>query len=104
MLEKYILKDGKPVECKDLMEWATWMETSPIADRVVGRDTVNDVEVSTVFMGLNHNFSFYEKGEPILYETMVFGGPLSRTRQRYATAEEARAGHVAMLARVLSGA
>ena len=53
------------------------------------------IEVSTIFMGLDHNFS--NEGPPILFETMVFGGALDQEQARYATWEEAEAGHKAMV-------
>jgi len=52
--------------------------------------------VSTVFLGLDH--SFEPDGPPVLWETMVFGGPEGDFQCRYATAVEARAGHAAKVA------
>lgn len=65
MTDKYIL-DGKTPKPCTLMEWARWFET---ADRHVARDVVGDRSVSTVFLGIDHNFG---AGEPLLFETMVF--------------------------------
>ncbi len=48
------------------------------------------VRVSTVFLGLNHNFG---DGLPILWETMIFGGEHSEYQERYSTYEEAVEGH-----------
>lgn len=57
----------------------------------VGRTSVGkDVQVSTVFLGLDHG---YGEGPPILFETLVFGGPLDQSGDRYCTWEEAEAGH-----------
>jgi len=53
------------------------------------------VTVSTVFLGIDHNFS--GEGPPLLYETMVFGGDLHEGCNRYSTREEALAGHEAVL-------
>lgn len=52
---------------------------------------VDNVQVSTVFLGLNHNFS--EEGDPILFETMVFNGEYDQEMERYCTYDEAVAGH-----------
>ena len=94
---KYILDaQQQPVEEPDLLTWGRWMET---ADRHVAVDQVGDAKVSTIFLGLDHRFG---DGPPVLYETMVFGGPLDMKRERYATRDEAIAGHAAMLARVLT--
>lgn len=47
--------------------------------------------VSTVWLGLDHSWS---GGPPLIFETMIFGGPLDQDyQQRYSTVEEARAGH-----------
>lgn len=67
MADKYILNDkGEPIEENDLMKWARWFETG---DRKVAMSEINGMTVSTVFLGLNHNFG---EGEPILWETMLF--------------------------------
>lgn len=51
-----------------------------------------DWDVSTVWLGTNHNFT--NDGPPIIFETMVFGsGDGDQYMQRYATEEQARAGH-----------
>ncbi len=50
------------------------------------------VMVSTVFLGLDHNYT--GKGGPILFETMIFGaGRLDEEQWRYRTWDEAVAGH-----------
>ena len=66
--------------------------------RQVGKFTNGDVEVSTVFLGLNHGD---ERGDK-WFETMVFGGPLNGEQERYETWVEAEAGHAAVIARVLA--
>lgn len=83
----YILIDRLAVAV-DMMTWAEWSAT---ADRQIGDDAVGDVRVSTVFLGLDHNFR--SSGDPILFETMVFGGPLDSEQWRYATYAEAERGH-----------
>ena len=42
-------------------------------------------EASTVFLGLDHQLT--EDGPPLLFETMVFGGPLSGETDRCSTWE-----------------
>lgn len=67
---KYILNDkDEPVLEPDLITWANWFETSG-KQRRVAFDKVGDYEVSTVFLGMDHNFG--EGSQPILYETMIF--------------------------------
>lgn len=53
--------------------------------------------VSTVFLGLDHQ---YGDGPPLLFETMVFGGPLDHEMNRYSTWNEAEKGHQEMVERV----
>lgn len=88
MSGKYILDGHKVVPCNNLMQWAKWFET---ADRIVAKTKISDeVRVSTVFLGLNHS---YGEGDPLLFETMVFGGKLDEQMERYATWEKAEEGH-----------
>lgn len=46
--------------------------------------------VSTVFLGLDHGF---DDGDPVLFETMIFGGEHDREMWRYCTWAEAVEGH-----------
>jgi hypothetical protein len=93
----YKLEGGQPVECTDLLDWGRWFET---ADRTVARTAVNGAEVSTVFLGMNHNFGFSNDDKPVLWETLVFGGDLDGEMERYCTLDEAKAGHERMCGRV----
>jgi hypothetical protein len=92
----YILRDHTPVAEPDVIKWGMWFEKSP---RTVAFDTFEHVEVSTVFLGLDHHG--IKPGPPIVFETMVFGGELDRECEQYATWDEAEAGHKAMLDRVV---
>jgi hypothetical protein len=56
---------GEIKPATDLFEWAQWFEN---ASRHVGYDQVSGFVVSTVFLGINHNFS---KSKPLWFETMV---------------------------------
>jgi len=94
MSGKYILNGKEVIKCNDLMKWAKWFEK---ADRHVAKDTVNDSDISTVFLGLDHQFG---SGPPLLFETLVFGGTLDQEMDRYETWDQAEKGHLAMIARV----
>ena len=87
MARLYTLRDHEPVPCADILEWGRWFES---ADRHVGSDYLGTIHVSTVFLGLNHQ---YGGGPPLLFETMIFGGPLDQYTERYSTWTEAEAGH-----------
>jgi len=85
----------------DMWEWAQWFKNAhqiPFTEggKVVARDELpGSVCVSTVFLGLDHSFS---SGPPVLFETMIFGGPHSEDQERYCTYHEALAGHARALA------
>lgn len=53
------------------------------------------MRLSTVWLGVNHDFT----GEkPVVFETMIFGGPFgARVLARYHTEEEAALGHYVLL-------
>lgn len=87
MSDHYIL-EGKNAVRTDLMTWAAWLEKG---ERRVGQAEKDGVRVSTVFLGLDHSFG-NEPG-PVLYETMIFGGPHDQYQERYRTWDEAEAGH-----------
>ena len=90
----YIL-DGKIAkQCDSVLEWAEWMEENSCR---VAFDRIDEIEVSTVFLGLNYNH--FGEGDPLLFETMSFWPEdLSKSEQwRYFTWEEAEAGHRKMV-------
>jgi|SRR5882724_11404959 len=96
MLRHYILEGHKAVLLDDLLGWARWFETAEL--HVAHTQVTPNIRVSTVFLGVDHNFAGL--GCPIIFETMVFGGPLDGEQERYSTWEEAESGHEAMLKRV----
>lgn len=97
MLGRYILDGHEPVPCEDITTWANWLET---AHRHVAEDTTpGGARVSTVFIGIDHN---WEGGTPLLFETMIFGGPEDTFQDRYSSWDEAVSGHAKALALALS--
>jgi hypothetical protein len=50
-----------------------------------------EIRVSTVFLGIDHGWSPDEP--PVVFETMIFGGPESEYQERYSTEAEAIEGH-----------
>lgn len=88
MSGKYILSDKKPVIEMDLLKWGVWFEK---ADRIVAKTSIGDMTVSTVFLGIDHNWG---EGPPLLFETMIFGGRLDMDYQtRCSTWDQAEAQH-----------
>jgi len=67
-------------------------------DRFVKQTEKDGVKVSTVFLGLDHRFC--EEGDPLLFETMVFGGESDSHMDRYCTWEEAEKGHEEMVKKI----
>jgi hypothetical protein len=88
-LGMYILDANRlPIPVFDSVEWAIWFAT---AARHVAVDTTEHYRVSTVFLGLDHQ---YGSGPPLLFETMVFlAEGETGSMDRYATWAEAAAGH-----------
>jgi hypothetical protein len=76
-MNKHYILEGKDIKEVDLMTWAKWFGK---AERHIGDDTVEGVRISTVFLGLDHSFG---AGSPVLFETLVFGGPLDGEMDRY---------------------
>lgn len=79
-----------------LEEWALLhaMVTDDVVRWQVDFTEVGDVHISTVWIGIDYSFG---RGRPLIFETMVFGGPLDEEQRRYATAEEAQKGHDEMV-------
>jgi hypothetical protein len=93
--------DGKIAVPVDNLEHQEWMLRDPDHGRKsVQRDLFEgDILVSTVFlMGINHNFNYNDDNQiPLLFETMILGGPLDGYQTRHSTWEEAEAGHLVAL-------
>lgn len=83
---------GIPHPCDDPLEWAQWravMWDNPHTR--VGADTVEDVWISTVFLGTDIGIV----GPPLLYETMAFcEGRDVVVIERYTCQADAVVGHV----------
>lgn len=90
MPKNYILAGHEPVAEPDLWKFSDWFDK---ADRCVRRTRIKGgVDVSTVFLGINHNF--FDNGPPVLFETMIFGGSQDQEYQiRSSTWDEALAAH-----------
>ena len=90
----YILNDsGEPVPAHDITTWGKWHKT---AKRHVAEDHLpGGVRVSTVFLGIDHRFGM--EGPPVLWETMIFGGPHGGYQERYTSKADAIAGHLEAL-------
>lgn len=87
-MDNYILVGKEVIPEPDVKKWGEWLQTAK--NRIVAKEQVGDSEVSTVFLGLNHA---YGDEQPLLFETMIFGGSLDENQWRYHTYDEALDGH-----------
>ncbi len=90
-MKKYVLDtNGNPVEIYDQKEWNQFFMHG---DRTLRKDIVNDITVSTVFLGVDHNF--LGDGDPILWETCIFmNDDHSEVVERYDNKAAAEKGHL----------
>jgi hypothetical protein len=91
-LTYYILDENHElVPTKNVLVWARWFEKARLdGSNIVGKTKIGDVEVSTVFLGINHNFF---GDTPQVFETMVFGGAWDQYQWRCLTWDEAEQQH-----------
>ena len=94
MSDLYILDGKTPVRAVSVEDWGRWFED---AERHVADLRDGDIRVSTVFLGIDHQWG---SGPPKLFETMVFGGPLDGEQNRCSTWEQAEEMHREMARRV----
>jgi hypothetical protein len=86
----YILDDnGKPQREPDFGRWLAWMQAhdEPLAET----DMAAGVRVSTRFVGFDQRRT--QIGAPVLWETMIFGGPHDLHQVRYTSQAAAMRGH-----------
>lgn len=96
MFNRLYALDGKnPVRVTSVEEWGRLMKDML---RHVALTERGGIRVSTVFLGLDHSFS--DDGPPVLFETMVFGGPMDGEQRRCGTWEEAEKQHDEVVAAV----
>lgn len=91
---KWFRRDGTPYQSME--EWATDYENQ-VDRRVAKTHLWWGGYVSTVWLGLDHNF--YSDGPPLIFETMVFPSNSydELDMARYSTEAEAKAGHERMV-------
>lgn len=98
----YVLVNRVPVPELNLTSWSNMFGTF---DRTVRKsegkitldgNNMGEITVSTVFLGIDHAV----QGPPMLFETMVFGGPSDGEQDRCSTWEAAEKMHEAMVLKV----
>lgn len=109
-MNSFVLNGRVAEACPDLVRWVKFMKNTEA--RRISETFVGPMRVSTVFIGLDHNFC--EKCPPILFETMVFAPcepeqvfsmtitseEIPDYTRRYCTYEEAEAGHAEVVAQL----
>src|ERR1700676_1212295 len=82
----YVLdKNGNPVHEPDMVKYGAFLASDA---KILKRDTLPDgTSVSTIFSGIEY------LSPPPLWETVVFGGAHDGYQYRYASREDALAGH-----------
>lgn len=86
-------REGNPI---DMLRWSVLVERGPTYMRVAQTTLANGLLVSTVWLGVNHQ---YGGGPPLIFETMVFlfcDSARALDCTRYTTEAQAQAGHVVM--------
>ena len=82
---EYYDRDGNPLTIQGYLNY-----TEGASKKHVARTEVGNSNVSTVWLGLNHQ---YGDGPLLIFETMIFGGPLDQDTWRYSTEAQAVDGH-----------
>jgi hypothetical protein len=100
----YIMDDDHQIHTTtDIEKWAKWMEGDD--NRRVALSKIGDVEISTVFLSIDHNFG---DGAPVLFETMAFDRSDGKWDEieanRYSTYDEALEGHNQMVIEMINRA
>jgi hypothetical protein len=94
-----------PIRVETLKAWADEVAQHDRITALTGIDPwrvdvtkIDDVVISTVFLGLDYRMS--RRGPPLLFETKVFGGSLDRFQNRCTTWDKAEAMHAEAVALV----
>ncbi len=82
---KYFDREGNPMTTK---EWA--IAYGDVEARTIGDDSLEGQHISTVWRGLDRQVG---EGPPLIFETMIFGGPHNGYCEHYPTEREALTGH-----------
>jgi hypothetical protein len=85
----YYDRQGSPISLEEFGR----LHENPEYKIVAKKHFEGHIEVSTAWLGLDHNFG---RGELAIYESMVFGPenyPHDQAQMRYATEDEAWEGH-----------
>lgn len=82
----FLDRQGQPIEAD---EWSRLLGNDDY--RCVGYDEVGPVRISTVWLGLDHDYGL--TGRPLIFETLVRDSPLAEMGRRWSTETDAHIGH-----------
>jgi hypothetical protein len=91
----YVLSEQGEVKHSNSLEWAKFRAEHGMC--MIGRATIGGILISTVFVGLN---SAAPDCKPEVFETYIANDGCGDIACRYATLEEARAGHEKYVAEI----
>jgi hypothetical protein len=90
----YVLDGHEPRRARSVLDWMKWFAGT---DRTVAHTRIDGIELSTVFIGIDHEFSphgvRYHGHRPMLFETAVLSAARFVRALRYPTWDEALTGH-----------
>ena len=92
MSDCYTLDKDKNVVPTNRSTWATSLDDDMrhVANTAMPE---RDAAVSTVFLGMDHYWGNDPDHDPVVFETMVFGGDWDQAQERYTSWDDALAGH-----------
>jgi hypothetical protein len=85
----YILDENNLPIKADIKDYIKW-DLKNHEKRIVKQENINDVRVSTVFLGLDMG---YTSKFPLLWETMIFNGEHDQYQEKYTSYKNALEGH-----------
>lgn len=88
----YILDKNKRLRRATTGQWMRWFAQNGGSVRIGMTRIGPRVGVSTVFLGIDRRL-FGIGRRPLVYETMIFGGPLNGEQRRYSSWDDAETGH-----------
>lgn len=94
MTKWYILDEEKAPKEAGKNEWSTWRKGRNYR---IALDKIDKTRVSTIFIGIDRGYGFGSNcADPLLFETVVLGGPLDMRSMRSDTIELAMLAHKRM--------
>ena len=84
-------ENNNPIKAESSRDYFNWVFENEVK-RIVMQQQIDEVRISTVFLGLDHSFP-RDDTKPLLWETMIFGGEHDQYQERYYSFDDALDGH-----------